>query len=347
MTQGENVMIDRRSFLKGALGAGAGLGMAAADSREAGAQAPAAQLERNKAVALRFKKAQGTPEQDAVMKEVLAPDYKRVRGGMYHLEANARDQGFPGNGAFLRGAIPDRVDVMEQVIAEGDMVGLLFRLTGTHQGPLSGIPPTGKKINVYEIAILRIVDGKMVEGWFMADEAGLLKQLGAKWPARKDGTLIVPPVTHGGEDPDAVVKRLESGPGTTPEDRSRLIVARSKGAAPPKELRAPDFKQRRNGFPHLRDYGLARNAGEHTVTLAFPDRRDRIDGLIAEKDSVWMRFRVAGTQTVNLYGIPPTGKVVEVPEIGIAKFVDGKWADSWYFGDELGMLLQLGLSPDV
>jgi predicted ester cyclase len=340
-----SMTVNRRQFLKSALSAGA-LTMAAGNSHQSAAQAPA-QLERNKAVALRFKKSQGTPEQDAVMKEVLAPDYKRVRGGMYHLETNARDQGFPGNGAFLRGAFPDRVDVIEEVIAEGDMVGLLFRLTGTHKGYLSGIPPTGRKVDIYEIAILRIVEGRMVEGWFMADEAGLLKQLGAKWPGRKEGKLIVPPVTGGGEDPDAVLKRLLAAPNSTQEDRNRLTVARSKGAAPPKDLRAPGFKQRRNGFPHLRDYGIARKAGEETVTRAFPDRRDRIDGFIAEKDSVWMRFKVAGTHTVNLYGIPPTGKVVEVAEVGTAKFVDGKWADAWYFGDELGMLLQLGLSPDV
>ena len=336
----------RREFLKGALGAGAGLTMAT-DARRSAAQGSPSQLERNKAVALRFKKSQGTKDEQEVMREVLAPDYKRVRGGMYHLETNARDQGFPGNGAFLRGAFPDRVDVIEEVIAEGDRVGLLFRLTGTHKGHLSGIPPTGRKVDIHEIAVLRIVDGKMVEGWFMADEAGLIKQLGAKWPARKDGKLIVPPVTYGGEDPDAVLKYLLSGPTSTVEDRNRLLLARSKGTAPPKDLRAPDFKQRRNGFPHLRDYAVARGAREETVTRAFPDRRDRIDGFIAEKDSVWMRFRVVGTHTVSLYGIPPTGKAVEVAEIGTARFVDGKWVDSWYFGDELAMLLQLGLSPDV
>ena len=137
------------------------------------------------------------------MKEVLSPNYQRLRGGLHHLAANAQGQGFPGTGSFLRGAFPDRVDVMEEVIAEGDQVGLLFRLTGTHQGNLFGIPPTGKKVDVYEAAILRIVDGKMVEGWFMADEAALLKQLGARLPVRKDAKLVVPPVTNGGEDPDA------------------------------------------------------------------------------------------------------------------------------------------------
>ena len=82
----------RRGFVKSAMGAG--FVMHAAQGGWASAQGNPA-LERNKALALRFKKAQGTPDQDAIIKEVLAPDYKRVRGGMYHLELNARDQGPP------------------------------------------------------------------------------------------------------------------------------------------------------------------------------------------------------------------------------------------------------------
>ena len=81
---------------------------------------------------------------------------------------------------YLRTAFPDRVDIIEHVVAEGDTVGLLFRLTATHTGNLFGIPPTGRKVDVYEIALLRIVNGQMVEGWFMMDEAELLRQLGAK-----------------------------------------------------------------------------------------------------------------------------------------------------------------------
>ncbi len=330
--------ITRRGFVKGA--AGAGLIMHAAQSGWVSAQGSPA-LERNKALALRFKKAQGAPDQDAVMKEVLATDYQRVRGGMHHLAANAAGQGFPGTGAFLRGAFSDRVDVIEEVIAEGDRVGILFRLTGTHQGNLFGIAPTGKKVDVYEAAILRIAHDKIVEGWFLADEAGLLKQLGATLPARKDGKRIVPPVSGAGENPNAVLKRLEAGALVTREDRNRLMVARSKGAAPPAGDRAADYKQLRQGFQHLRNYGVSKGVATETPTRALPDRRDLIDSFIAEGDTVWMQFKIAGTQTVNLYGHPPTGKRIEAEEIGILKFQDGKWKSGWYFGDELALMLQL------
>ena len=95
-----------------------------------------AELARNVAIALRYKKSQGTPEMPQVEKDVVAPDYHRVREGNLHLASNACDQDFPHPGIYLRRAIPDRVDIIEQVIAEGDRVGLLFRVTGTHTGNL-------------------------------------------------------------------------------------------------------------------------------------------------------------------------------------------------------------------
>jgi predicted ester cyclase len=330
-------MLTRRRFLDGALGAG----LALTSSPWSAAQADPAELERNKAVVRRFKELQGTKDEALIEREVLAPNYKRWRGGFAHLGANAQGQGFPGAGSYLRGAFPDRKDEVENMVAEGDMVGMLFRIKATHQADFNGIPPTGKKIDVYEAGVFRLANGKITEAWFMADEAGLLRQLGAKLPARKDGKLVAPPVTGEGDEPDAVVKRLEGSPLNTREDRNRLMVARSKGAAPPADLRAPDFKQSRVGFQHLRDYGNAKGVGSETITVALPDRRDRIDGFIAEGETVWMRFKVAGTQSGKLYGLAPTGRRFEVPEIGIMRFTDGKWKEAWYFADELGLMLQL------
>jgi predicted ester cyclase len=139
-----------------------------------------------------------------------------------------------------------------------------------------------------------------------------------------------------------VLRRLENGPLASVEDRNRLMVARSKGSAPSAADRAPDFRVTRVGFQHLRDYGNAKGVGRENISAALPDRRDRIDGLIADGEQVWMRFKVAGTHGANLYGMPATGRAVEVPELAIVRIVDGKWKEAWYFGDELGLLLQLG-----
>ena len=83
----------------------------------------AAELERNKKIVRLFKECQGRHDEAAVMREILAPDYKRLRGGMANLAANAQGQSFPETLHGLRGAFPDRVDVIEDIIAEGDRVG--------------------------------------------------------------------------------------------------------------------------------------------------------------------------------------------------------------------------------
>ena len=82
--------------------------------------------------------------------------------------------------------------------------------------------------------------------------------------------------------------------------------------------------------------------GGLALDAAFPDRRDRIEVVIAEGDQVWMRFNTSGTHRAELYGLPATGRRVGVPVVAIMRFTDGQWKESWTFADELGMLSQLG-----
>jgi predicted ester cyclase len=218
----------------------------------------------------------------------------------------------------------------------------LFRVTGTHEGNLFGISPTGRRIDVYEIGLYRLREGKVIEGWFMADEAALLKQLGAALPVRDDERFVVPPVTGTGIDGDAMFARLAAEPSDSDEHRNKLTVARSKTSSPPENLRPSDYEQHRRGFEHLRAFGIANGAGDLAVTQSLPDRRDKVDLLLAEGDKVWMQFRLTGTNTRSLYGLPPSNRPVEVPELGIMRFAGAVWQEGWYFGDELGLLLQIG-----
>ena len=82
---------------------------------------------------------------------------------------------------FLR-AFPDLHHDIEELIAVNDKVVARLSFTGTHTGELQGYAPTGKQITVTEIAIYRIVDGKIVEIWEEFDLLGLWKQLGVELP---------------------------------------------------------------------------------------------------------------------------------------------------------------------
>ena len=50
--------------------------------------------------------------------------------------------------------------------------------TATHKGEYRGLAPTGKRITWEAISIWRIVDGKIMEMWAIADELDFLRQLG-------------------------------------------------------------------------------------------------------------------------------------------------------------------------
>jgi steroid delta-isomerase-like uncharacterized protein len=75
-------------------------------------------------------------------------------------------------------AFPDAYVTIEDMIAEGDKVAWRYTATGTHQGDLFGIPPTGKSASVPGLVILRYAGGKVAEQWVNFDALGLMQQLG-------------------------------------------------------------------------------------------------------------------------------------------------------------------------
>ena len=79
----------------------------------------------------------------------------------------------------FRSAFPDLKVTVEDQIAEGDKVTTHSSITGTHKGEFMGVAPTGKTIKIASIAIYRIVNGKIVEGWSLMDNLSLLQQIGA------------------------------------------------------------------------------------------------------------------------------------------------------------------------
>ena len=83
-----------------------------------------------------------------------------------------------GTARMITAAFPDNRHEVEEVIAEADTVVLRCTLTGTHEGPFMGIPPTGRRIEVTEIHIYHLEDGKAVEHRVGRDDLGAMRQLG-------------------------------------------------------------------------------------------------------------------------------------------------------------------------
>ena len=77
-----------------------------------------------------------------------------------------------------RGAFPDLRMTVKDHVSEGNRVVLRWSATGTHLGPLAGLPATGRTAHVNGIFIHTVIDGHVTDTWAMFDEVGLLRQLG-------------------------------------------------------------------------------------------------------------------------------------------------------------------------
>jgi steroid delta-isomerase-like uncharacterized protein len=78
----------------------------------------------------------------------------------------------------VRSTFPDLHIEFEQMIAEGDLVAARWTATGTHSGPLAGVPATGAAVRWSGTDMYRLADGKVVEWWRNDDFVGLLHQVG-------------------------------------------------------------------------------------------------------------------------------------------------------------------------
>ncbi len=70
-------------------------------------------------------------------------------------------------------AIPDLKSTIHDMLAEGDKVMTRKTLSGTLQGELMGVAPTGQPVTIEVIDILRIEGGQAVEHWVVSDRSGV------------------------------------------------------------------------------------------------------------------------------------------------------------------------------
>ena len=80
---------------------------------------------------------------------------------------------------------------------------------------------------------------------------------------------------------------------------------------------------------------------------AYADLHITIEDLIEEGDKVVVRNTATGTHQGEYMGIPPTGKSVTYNEIFIARFAEGRIAETWGVVDVLSQMRQLGAIPEA
>ena len=127
--------------------------------------------EEHKAIARRFFEEVWNQQKLEAIDDIFAPTV--VLNG----QPVARDA-FRQIVAARRAAFPDIQVTVEDQVADGDKVSTWRTWQATHQGPYRGVAATGKRVKWTQISIVRLVDGKIVEDWAVADELGVLQQLG-------------------------------------------------------------------------------------------------------------------------------------------------------------------------
>ena len=144
--------------------------------------------EDNKAIARRLYEEVWNKGNVAAVDELIAPNYV----DHFHYPANVLVpaeyqlslEQIKQIVSHFRTTFPDFHYTVELQVAEGDLVVTRLTARGTHTGEYrglmyKGIPPTGKLVTWTYTAIVRIVDGKIVEQWSNGDDLGRLKQIGA------------------------------------------------------------------------------------------------------------------------------------------------------------------------
>ena len=77
----------------------------------------------------------------------------------------------------------------------------------------------------------------------------------------------------------------------------------------------------------------------------FPDIQWTLEEMIAEGDKVAARFIMRGTHKGLFFGVPATGKPIQVQAMNIYRLSDGKFVEEHGQPDLLGLLQQIGAIP--
>lgn len=80
---------------------------------------------------------------------------------------------------YMNAAYPGHESIIEEIVGEGDTVGVCLTIRGTHAGiPVRGIPASGKPFEIGAYRFFKVRDGKILSHRGLLDLPSLLQQIG-------------------------------------------------------------------------------------------------------------------------------------------------------------------------
>ena len=255
--------------------------------------------------------------------------------------------GTPGGPAGARIAvesmvagIPDLKVVSEDTVAEGDLVAFRSTVTGTHSGPLFGMPPSGKPIEVTSVQMWRVADGKLAERWIRTNVLPLLPTTGydQAQAMKPEWTNQPMPEPHR-KDPNPDVAKNKAHVA----EYNREVVDKHDPEGVRKYMATDAIDHGAPaGFPQ----------GHEGAALifrmywgAFPNIKYEVKDVIGEGDKIMLRAQLSGTQEGDFMGIPATHKPVSIMALQMLRLSDGLIVEHWGGIEDLLLFQQLGVVP--
>lgn len=132
--------------------------------------------EENKAVVRRFVEEVINEGNLDLADELISTDH--VNHDPTAPEVPAGPEGIKQLIGMYRDAFPDIRFHVEEMISEGGTVAHRWTFTGTHQGEMMGVEPTGTRVEVKGVEMNRVENGKISASHTVSDAMGLMQQLG-------------------------------------------------------------------------------------------------------------------------------------------------------------------------
>jgi steroid delta-isomerase-like uncharacterized protein len=107
--------------------------------------------------------------------ELVSPDYLNHAASPEHQYGIAAVKHVMN---WLFAVFPDHRFDIEDAVADGDTVAVRGTCSGTHEGELWGIPPTGERFAAQQVHWFRVPDDKVAEHRAVRDDLGMMRQLG-------------------------------------------------------------------------------------------------------------------------------------------------------------------------
>jgi predicted ester cyclase len=111
----------------------------------------------------------------SVLDELIGDDY------VNHAALPGTPPGAAGQAAVMErlwAAFPDGRFDIAHVAVDGDVVICIGTMSGTHEGELLGVPPSGRRVEWRMCHIMRFgPDGRAIEHSAIRDDLGLMRQM--------------------------------------------------------------------------------------------------------------------------------------------------------------------------